>query len=484
MDNKSVVTNFWWRFAERCGAQLVTFVVSVILARILEPEVYGNIALVTVFITILNVFIDSGMGNALIQKKDADDLDFSSVFYFNIVICVILYFITFFAAPFIAEFYSMPSLTPVIRVLALTLIISGVKNVQQAYVSRTMQFKRFFFATLGGTIGAAVVGILMAYNGFGIWALVAQQLFNTTVDTVVLWLTVQWRPKVMFSFRRLKALLAYGWKLLASSLLNTVYNNIRQLIIGKLYSPSDLAYYNRGKQFPNLVITNVNNSLDSVLFPAMSREQDNVDNVKSMTRRSIKTSTCIIAPMMIGLACCATPLVRLILTEKWIDSVFFLRIMCFTGIFYPIHTANLNAIKAMGRSDLFLRLEVEKKVVGMIVLLATMWNGVYALAYGILVESFISLLINAWPNRKLLQYSYAEQSKDILPIILLAVFMGGCIYPISLIGLPDIVTIILQIIVGVAIYISGCFFFRVEAFLYLWVRAKPMIQKMFHKIHS
>ena len=228
MTNKTkVMSNFLWRFAERCGAQLVTFVVSVVLARILDPEVYGTIALVTVFITILNVFVDSGMANALIQKADADDLDFSSVFYFNVTICVILYLIMYVSAPAIAGFYNMPALTPVIRVLSLTIIVSGLKNVQQAYVSRNMLFKRFFFATLGGTIGAAAVGITMAYLGYGIWALVGQQLFNTIVDTAVLWVTVKWRPKKMFSFTRLKGLFSYGWKLLVSSLLNTVYNNIK-----------------------------------------------------------------------------------------------------------------------------------------------------------------------------------------------------------------------------------------------------------------
>lgn len=475
MNNRSVITNFLWRFAERCGAQLVTFLVSVILARLLDPEVYGTIALVTVFITILNVFIDSGMANALIQKKDADDLDFSTVFYFNITVCTCLYLVMYLAAPSIAAFYGIPSLVPVVRVLSLTMIISGLKNVQQAYVSRTMQFKRFFFATLGGTISAAVVGIIMAYRGMGIWALVAQQLFNTTVDTLVLWITVRWRPKKMFSFERLKSLFSYGWRLLVSALLNTVYNNIRQLIIGKLYSSADLAYYNRGKQFPNLIITNINTSIDSVLLPTMSREQDDSGRVKGMTRRAIKTSTCIIAPMMMGLACCATPLIRLILTEKWIEAVPFMRIMCFCSLLYPIHTANLNAIKAMGRSDMYLYLEVIKKVMGTILLLATMWFGVYAMAYSLLVESVLAQVINSWPNKKLLDYGYAEQLRDILPALLMTIAMGVCIFPFSLLSLPDIAVLFVQVAVGVLVYISGCMIFKIEAFQYLWTHAKPIV---------
>ena len=221
MANKSIFSNFIWRFAERCGAQLVTFIVSIVLARILMPEDYGTVALVTVFTTIMQVFVDSGLSTALIQKKDADDLDFSSVFYFNFVMCIILYLIMFFAAPVIASFYEMPELTPIVRVISITLVISGVKGVQQSYVSRNMLFKRFFYATLGGTIFSAFLGIAMAYAGFGVWAIVAQQLSNTTIDTLILWITVKWRPKLMFSWKRLKGLLGFGWKMLCSSLLDT-----------------------------------------------------------------------------------------------------------------------------------------------------------------------------------------------------------------------------------------------------------------------
>ena len=473
----TVLTNFIWRFAERCGAQGVSFIVSIVLARLLAPEVYGTISIILVFTTILNVFVDSGLGNALIQKKDADDLDFSSVFFFNISMCSVLYIIMFLSAPLIAQFYHDVSLTPVIRVLSLTLVISGVKNVQQAYVSRTMQFKRFFFATLGGTIGAAVVGIVMAYMGLGIWALVAQQLFNATMDTVILWITVKWKPKKMFSFSRLKGLFSYGWKLLASSLLDTVYNNIRQLIIGRMYSSADLAYYNRGKQFPDLIITNINTSIDSVLLPTMSKEQDNKERVKMMTRRAIKTSTYIMAPLMMGLAFCGTPLVRLILTDKWLACVPFMQIFCITSMFYPIHTANLNAIKAMGRSDYFLKLEIIKKIVGLVLLLSTMWHGVMAMAYSLLVSSFLSQLINSWPNQKLLGYGYLEQLKDIIPGILLAIVMGICVYPIQWIGLPDIVILCLQVLLGATIYILGSKILKLESFEYLWSIVKNILHR-------
>lgn len=477
-NRKMVFSNFIWRLAERFGAKLVEFVVSIVLARLLEPTVYGTIALVTVFTTILQVFVDSGFGNALIQKKNADDLDFSTVFYFNIAICTILYMGMFFASPYIAVFYGDAELTLVVRVLSLTLIISGVKNVQQAYVSRMMQFKRFFFATLAGTIGAAVIGIAMAYMGLGVWALVTQQIFNALVDTIFLWITVKWRPSRMFSFERLKGLFKYGWKILVSSLIDTIYSNIRQLIIGKIYSSAELAQYNRGRQFPQFIVTNVNVSIDSVLLPVMSREQDDTQRVKAMTRRAIKTSTYVMAPLMMGLAFCGTPLVRLLLTEKWLPCVPFMTIFCITFMFYPIHTANLNAIKAMGRSDLFLKLEIIKKVVGIIALLSTMWISVMAMAYSLLFTSLCSQIINSWPNKKLLNYGYIEQLKDILPGIVLAVFMGCCIYPIKFIGQPDIVTLLIQVPLGAVIYIIGSKLFHLDSFEYLLNIVKPYIKKI------
>ena len=467
MSSNNVISNFFWRFLERCGAQGVTFIVSIVLARLLDPNVYGTVALVTIFTTIMQVFVDSGMGNALIQKKDADDLDFSSVFYFNMAMCSVLYLIMFFAAPFIASFYKMPELTAIVRVLSLVVVISGVKNVQQAYVSRHLMFKRFFFSTLGGTIGAAVIGIAMAYLGFGVWALVAQMLFNAAVDTSILWITVKWRPKKMFSFKRLKSLFSYGWKLLVSSLIDTVYNDLRQLIIGKKYSSGDLAYYNQGKKFPQLIVTNINTSIDSVLLPTMSKAQDNMAAVRSMTRRAIKTSTFLMMPAMIGLAVCAEPLVRLILTDKWLPCVLFLRIFCITYAFYPIHTANLNAIKAMGRSDLFLKLEIIKKAVGLIAILITMWISVSAMAYSFLITTILNQIINAWPNKKLLSYSYIEQVKDMLPQIILSLIMGTAVYAVSFLQLNASITLMIQIPLGVVVYWGGSKLFHIESYTYI-----------------
>ena len=473
----NVISNFIWRFAERCGAQLVTFIVSIVLARILAPEDYGTIALVTVFTTILQVFVDSGLGTALIQKKNADDLDFSSVFYFNFVVCLVLYAAMFMAAPVIAKFYGDVTLTPIIRVISLTIVISGVKGIQQAYVSKNMLFKRFFFSTIGGTIFSAFIGIGLAKAGYGVWALVAQQLSNTTVDTVILWITVRWRPRKNFSWERLKGLLSFGWKLLVSSLLDTCYNNLRNLIIGKMYSPSDFAFYNQGDKFPKLIVTNINTSIDSVLLPTMSSAQDDRERVKNMTRRAIKTSTYVMAPLMMGLAFCATPIVKLVLTDKWLPCVPFLRIFCITYMFWPVHTANLNAINAMGRSDWFLRLEIIKKIMGMAILLSTMWFGVMAMAYSLLLSSVLSQIINSWPNRKLLGYGYLEQVRDFAPGILLAVAMGICVYLIGYISLPTIVTLGIQILAGATFYIGISAILKLEEFEYLLGMIKSFLNR-------
>ena len=383
----------------------------------------------------------------------------------------------FIAAPYIAGFYNDVSLTPIIRVISLTIVISGVKGIQQSYVSRNMLFKRFFFATLGGTIFSAFLGIGMAYAGCGVWSIVAQQLSNTAIDTLILWITVKWRPKKMFSWSRLKSLLSYGWKLLASSLLDTVYNNLRNLVIGKIYTSADLAYYNQGDKFPKVVITNINASIDSVLLPSMSGEQENCERVKSMTRRAIKTSTYIMAPLMMGLLFCAEPIVKLLLTEKWLPCVPYLRIFCFTYMFWPIHTANLNAIKAMGRSDFFLKLEIIKKVMGLALLLFTMRISVMAMAYSLIVSGILSQIINSWPNWKLLNYNYFEQLRDILPSIIIAVGMGICVYFISFIPMPTIVTLLIQIVIGAVIYIGVSAALKLEEFEYLFGMIKSFLKR-------
>ena len=478
MDKKqSVITNFIWRFMERGGTYVMNFIVSVVLARLLDPSLYGTVALVTAITTILQVFVDSGMANSLIQKKDTDDLDYSSVFYFNLAFCLLLYAGLFFCAPWISRLYRIPELTPIVRVLGLTIVVSGVKNVQQAYVAKTMQFRRFFFATLGGTVFSAVVGITLAYLGYGVWALVFQQLLNVTVNTAILWLTVGWKPKRMFSWKRLGGLISYGWKLLVSQLLDTAYLKLYQFIIGLRYSTADLAFYNRGDQFPNLIMENTSASLDSVLLPVLSSEQDDRVRVREMTRRAVKVSTFVLMPLMAGLAACAEPLVRFLLTEKWLPCVPYMQLFCLNYAFWPVHTANLNAIKAVGRSDIFLKLEIIKKVLETGILLVTMRFGVMAITLGLLASGFASIVINAWPNRRLLDLPFTRQLLDVLPALLLSLGMAAAIWPVTLLGLPDAVRLLIMVPAGVLIYVGVSALLKLDSFTYVLEIAKRLLRR-------
>lgn len=474
---EKVLSNFIWRLCERYLATIVQFIVSLVLARLLMPDDYGIIALVTVFITILQVFVDSGMGNALIQKKDADEVDFSTVFYFNIFICTILYLVIFFLAPIIAKFYDKQILTSVIRVLSISLIISGLKNVQQAYVSKTFQFKKFFWATFGGTIVSAVVGIFLAVKGAGVWALVAQNLTNLFIDTLLLWITVKWRPTKHFSKQRFKGLFSYGSKLLCSSLLDTGYSSLRKLIIGKKYTSEDLAYYEQGEKFPIIVVSNVNSSIDSVLLPAMSEQQDKKERVKDMTRRAIKTSSYIMAPILLGLMVVANSVVKLILTDKWLFCVPFLQIFCIEYLFYPIHTANLNAIKAIGKSDIFLKLEIIKKCIGVIIIIISMQFGVLAIAISTIFTSFSSLLINTFPNKKYINYSLWEQLKDISSNIFVAILMAVSVWCFSFIKMNYILLLFIQVFAGIILFILFSILLKNETFLYLMQMVKKKLKK-------
>ncbi|WP_028516332.1 lipopolysaccharide biosynthesis protein [Ruminococcus flavefaciens] len=477
MKRDTVVTNLFWRLGERFGAKMVQFLVQMILAKMLAPEIWGTIGLILIFIEILQVFIESGLGNALIQKKGADDLDFSTVFYFNCVICGAAYLLMFFAAPLIAWFYKAPELTSAIRVMSLVLVVSGLKNVQQAYVSKNMLFKRFFFATLIGTLTAAVIGIAMAYFGFGLWAIIAQNLINVTIDTCILWITVKWRPKKAFSFQRLKQLYSFGWKLFASSLMEVIYLKLRGLIIGRKYSKEDLAYYTYGEYFPQFITSILNSSIDSVLLPSMSSVQDSRENVKNMTRRAIKIGTYILMPFMVGIMVCAGPVVRIVLTEDWLPVIPYLRILCISYAFMPIHTANLNAIKAIGRSDTYLKLEIIKKFVDFASILATMFISVKAMVYGVLVASIISQVINAWPNKKLLNYSYLEQVADMIPQIIASTIMGAVIYLINLVDIHYLLMLAIQVPLGVIVYIICSKLMHIDSFDYLLDVIKSLLNR-------
>ncbi len=450
-----VIENLSWKFAERILAQLVTFVVSIILARILEPADYGLISIVTIFITLANVFVSDGFGSALIQKKDADELDFSTVLIFNVVLSIFLYFILYFTAPFISEFYGegYEMLVPVLRVLSLRLILSAINSVQQAYIAKQMLFQKFFWATLSGTIISAFVGIGMAILGYGVWSLVVQYLVNTFIGTIVLAVSIGIKFKIRFSVQRLKNMVGYGGRILGTGLIITGFVELRALIIGKLYSSADLAYYDKGRQFPNLIVTNINSSISAVLFPKMSNEQDNKVRIKEMTRNAIRFSAYIMCPMMFGLAAVAESFVMIVLTEKWLPCVSLLQLFCIVYLFQPIHTANIQAIKAIGRSDIYMKLEMIKKLLEIVVLLVVMWISVDAIVFSMAILTTLFTFVNAYPNIKLLNYSFNEQMHDILPAIIMSLVMALSVSLVGFCKINVLLKLIVQIVVGGSVYL-------------------------------
>lgn len=466
-DKKAVLSNMMWRFAERCGAQGVSFLVSIILARLLLPEEYGVVSLITIFTSILNLFIDSGFKNALIQKKNADQLDYSTVFYFNIFMGIVLYLLMFAASPAIAGFYNKDYMTPYIRVMSLTLVIGGVNGVQTAVVAKRMEFKRFFYATLGGTLLSAVVGIWMAYEGMGVWALIAQRLVNQLVNTCILWGTVGWKPSLMFSFQRLKPMFSYGSKLLGSSFLNTMTTNLSSLIIGKVYSSAMLAYYDKGKRIPNLVVENLQSSVQSVLFPVIAERQEQKEEVRKILRRSFMTAAYCIFPCMTGIALCGESIIRILYTEKWISMVPYLQLWCFVYAFYLLHTADLQVIQAMGRSDTVLKIEVIKQIISLLAIVAAIPLGVLAMMTAMCVVTVICLYINAQPNKELAGYSFKDHVRDLLPIIGLNVVMGIAVWLVGKLFTGDILTLTVQILTGVIVYTAGSYIGGLESFHYV-----------------
>lgn len=467
ISKSQVIFGLFWKFAERIVSQVITFLISIILARLLSPSDYGAIAILLVFITIADVFVSAGFGSALIQKKDADNLDFSSVFYFSFLFSVFVYFVIYLAAPYIASLYNMPVLQPTLQVLALRIPVAAINSVQQAYVSRNMQFKKFFYSTLSGTAISAIVGIAMAYNGYGIWSLVGQYLSNAVVNTFVLFSVINWRPQLIFSLQRLKSLFSYGWKLLLSGLLDTGSQSLNSLLIGKFYTPADLAFFDTGQKFPMVIVNNINSSISSVLFPALASEQDEPGKVKAHTRKAIQISSYIMWPMMLGMVSCADTIVSLVLTDKWLPAVPYLQIACISYGLWPIHTANLQAINAMGRSDIFLKLEIIKKVIGIIALLISIQYGVLAIALTGIITGIISTFINAYPNGYLLKYSYLEQIKDILPSFLCALAMALLVYFGGNFAEDIYFKLLMQIVVGLLGYVLISKLFKLDSFEYI-----------------
>lgn len=472
----TIISSLIWRTIENIGVQGIQFIVMIILARLIEPEDFGIITILLIFVILANVVIQGGFNTALIQKKKIDELDLSSIFYLNMFIASLLYILLYYTAPSISAYFEIPSATLILRILSITLFLNAFNAIQNAIISRNMEFRKSFLSSIIAVLCSGVIGTIIAYLDFGVWALVWQQLSYQILFTVMLFIFIKWKPKLLFSITRVKRLFSFGWKILIASLIDVVEKNIRSLLIGKLFNTALLGFYSRGEQIPSLLVTNINGAIQSVLFPTLSSYQDDKKRVKELVRRAIVTSSFVIFPMMVGLAIIAEPLVALLLTEKWLPAVPFIQIFCAGYALWPIHTANLQAINALGRSDIFLKLEIIKKLLGVVILVASIPFGVYAVAISLVVGGVIASLINAFPNSKLLNYSIREQWNDVIPSLLLSIVMGAVIYPFHWLEIPALLTIVVQVFVGIVIYIGLAALFRLECFSYLLVTLKELLR--------
>ncbi len=465
MKKESVFRSLLFKGIESFGNQGIAFVVNIVLARLIDPSDYGILTLLTVFISISRVFVMSGLNTALIQKASIDRKDYDSAFAFSLTLSLLMYGLLFLFAPAIADFYHNDKLVPVLRVLALVLVPGAWTSVQHAMVARERRFAEQMKSSLLATLLSGIIGIGLALQGYAYWALLAQQLSNQVIQAVLLGTQLRYLPTLRIYWARLLALLRFGWKLLISGIVDVIYENIRALVIGKQYTEADLGFYNRGRQFPELVMGSINTTIQSVILPVLSSQQDSPAQFKDTMRKSVLLSSFIVFPMMTGLALAANPLISLLLTDKWLACVPFLQLACLDFALYPLHTANLQAINAKGRSDLFLKLEIVKKIYGIAILLISIFyfRSVFAIVAGASISSVISFFVNAYPNRKLMDYGIAEQLKDILPGIVLSAAMGICVYLVSLLKLGNALTLLLQIFVGMLSYAGLSLAWRTES---------------------
>ena len=480
IQGRKIINSFIWKLLERFCSQVISLLVTIVLARILLPNEFGIIAIILVFIELANVIIDGGLNTALIQKKDADDIDFSTILYFSLILASILYAILFFSAPPIAKFYNNIQLISILRILSINIFLNSFNAIQRAYIARHMLFDRLFYCNLLATILSGCIGIGMAYSGWGVWALVGQQITSQLVLNITMWFVVKWRPLFTFSYQRFKGLFDYGWKIFATNMIIAIYENVRSLIIGKLYQPAILAYFDRGKQIPNLIIYNINISLQTILLPTFANIQDDRERVKQIMKRSIELVNSVILPILVGMAVCAKPLVILLLTEKWLPAVPFMQIFCVAFMMIPIQSANMSAIKALGYSGITLKVEILKKIIETIILIVSFLINVYAVAWGIVLYNVLCIVINLYPCKKLLNYGLMEQVKDVMPYFGISAIMGCCIYAASLFKFQVAPLLCIQVVLGIAVYVLFNAIFKTWSFQF----AKAFINdKLIKKLH-
>lgn len=461
--SSKVLKSFIWKFLEKCSVQLTMFIVTIILARILTPNEFGVIAIIIIFVNLANVIVEGGLTAALVQKKDADNVDFSTIFLSSLFLSVILYLVLYIGAPQIARFYDDENLISVIRVLAIIVVPCAINSVQKAYVSKYLLFGKMLICSFLAVLFSGIIGIILAYHDFGVWALVAQTIINQILVTILMFLYVDWRPQMVFSKTRFGELFDFGWKIFLSNFIIALYEDIRGLLIGKVFQPSVLAYFDRGKQFPSLIMGNINTSIQTVLFPTFSAEQDNLQRVKRMMRSATHVSCYVVFPLLLYLVISAEPLVEFLLTDKWLPSVPYIRIFAFAFILMPLQSSNMIAIKSLGYSNIILKLEIIKKIIEAFILIISFQYDAYAVAFGVLVYNFISLFINLYPNKKLLDYSIREQIFDILPILFVSLLSSFIAYWVLYLDAHLVIKLLVQAIVGAFIYIGLSWKFKIQA---------------------
>jgi O-antigen/teichoic acid export membrane protein len=421
-----------WTLMEKLSTQVVGFVVGMILARLLTPEAYGTVALTGIFFAVAGVLVDGGFGNALVQKKDADDLDFNSVFYLNIFMSLLAYAVLFLAGPWIARFYKTPELTMIVRVSAICFLFHAVNAIQGAELAKKMLFHLSFRISLITCFTSAICGVALAFLGYGVWALVWSSLITGFVGMIARWFVIAWRPKLMFSLTRLRPLFSYGWKMATSGLLDAIFRNINSLLIGKFYTKSDIAFVRKGFSLPALAMKEVDETIGRVSFPALVLLQDDTEKLRNVMRRMIQCSTFLVFPLMVGIAACSYSILRLLYGSQWTFATPYMKLACFTLALWPFHTINLKGIMALGRSDVFLKLEVIKKTLALVVLLSTFRLGVLRwMVISSIVLGPLSVVINSWPNRKLLGYTIGMQLRDVMPTVLVCIFEAAVVLGID-----------------------------------------------------
>ncbi|MBR5835352.1 MAG: lipopolysaccharide biosynthesis protein [Bacteroidales bacterium] len=469
-----------WSFADNILNQGVTFLVGLVLARLLSPEEYGLIGIIAIFIAVFNSIVDSGFSNALIRKNDAGDADYNTVFITNMVMSVLLFCVMFLCAPLIASFFNRPQLIPLTKVMASVVIINAFAIIQRTILVKKVDFKTQTKVSAIASVASGVVGIGMASGGLGVWSLVGQQLSRQFLNSLFLWVFAKWYPRLQFSVKSFKELFNFGWKLMVSGLIDTVWREIYQVIIGKFYSPATLGQYTRAHQFGSIFSTNLTAVVQRVSYPVLSEIQGDLAKLKNAYKKVIKVTMLITFSCMLGLAAIAEPMIVSLIGDQWLPAVPFLQILCFSMMLYPLHAINLNMLQVQGRSDLFLRLEIIKKMIAVVPLLLGIFVNIYLMLFGSVMTGFIAYYLNAFYSGKFLNYSIVEQVKDIFPSFIIALIMAVIVWGISFINLPSAALLAIQLPAGVSVIILLCEAVRLDSYLEIKHIALTFINKFRH----